>query len=81
MGWRAWSQRLWDNWGSKLQGRYDRINDMKLPDNIDRLLKDMASNLPEKIVSTIMNYVVKLYRSKGRDSVVEFVKKLLKTFK
>ncbi len=81
MGWREWSQSLWDRWGSKLQGRYDRINEMKLPDNVDRILKDVVSNLPEKIVSVIMAYVTKLYRSEGRSSVEKFVKNLLKTFK
>jgi len=81
MGWRAWSQSLWDKYGSKLQKRYDQIDGMELPENVKNVFDSINAALPDKLVSGLMSYVVRLYRKNGKQAVIDLANKILKLFK
>ena len=73
-----WVQKFYDSFGSKLQPWYDKIDKMEFPPEISKALSTLAKSLPEAFSTQLLKYVVKFYRSNGKDAAITMARQLLR---
>ena len=75
--WKNWSQTQWDNWGSKLQSKYDDIDSWKTPDWVKDILEEVWDGLD----ATMQKKLYKLVMEICKEFNAEFAKSLIKKIK
>ena len=82
--WEAWSQKQWDNWGSKLDPTYKAIAKWGFTDKQNEALASILKALPTSAAAAILKIVDKSRTLSGQQfnlgyltRLAEFVAKLL----
>ena len=78
--WENFSRKFYNVFGSKLQGWYDAIDEMELPEEINIAFKRLCSCLPEDLEKGLLKWVVNFYKVNGKEKLPEgiAVKKVAK---
>ena len=81
--WRAWSQRLYDRHGSKLQAKYDKIAGIELSPEMKKILDSLSKLISPDVVLRILKFVKETYANVPGttegviEKVLEKIKKVL----
>jgi len=73
MGWKEWSQTQWDNWGSKLQPTYKKIDEWETPKWVQALCAQIWDFLDDTMKKKLYDFVMEV--CKNYDA--KFAKQLL----
>jgi len=79
--WESWSQRQWDNWGSKLSPIYKQIEGMEWSPEMKAVIDAISNKLPKTIAESILKIVVDLYKKVGPKVAEEWLRQILETIK
>ena len=74
--WRAWSQKQYDKWGSKLQPSYSRIDKWELPTWVKTLLSDFWSFLSPELQKKLYKLVFEICKEYDAEFAKELLEKL-----
>lgn len=77
--WRAWSQRQWDRWGSKLQDKYDEIDAWE-DEDIKKMLSALWTIVPANVKHTLTAFIVEVYNKYGAEFARNLLKKIFPDF-
>jgi intergrase/recombinase len=81
--WEKWSQKQWDNWGSKLQNKYDKYRTLETPDWYQELTEDVWERLDDgtkKWLNEFLEFVKNKFTDAHAKDLVEKALRLLKKY-
>ena len=78
--WRAWSQKQYDKWGSKLQGQYDEIKGWT-DEDLKKTFKALWDITPTTVQKSLTQFIVDIYKKYGEEFAKKIIDKLLPNFK
>ena len=75
-GWRTASQRLYDKFGSKLQGKYDQIAGWELDEDLKKTLDALAGLLSPAMVAKFLRALKDVYEDLDNTKLGEILKSI-----
>ena len=74
--WEKWSQKQWDNWGSKLQPKYDEIKNWQTPEWAKVISQEVWDLLDPVKKKLLYDEIMRMCKKFDKEFAVALIKKI-----
>ena len=74
--WQAWSQKQWDNWGHKLQPKYDEIANWQTPEWAKVISQEVWDLLDPVKKKLLYDEIMRICKKFDKEFALELIKKI-----
>lgn len=81
MGWREWSETLWEKWGVNLQNKYDKYRNLKTPEWYLKITDSIWENLDDTAKAWLNKFLEETIKTFDDAFAKELIDKIVKAIK